>query len=275
MPPNLGVFLIGNQHYFKRVKSPGVFLKHMAVIWLIQSLSPYLAKLHLSFCVWVHLCHDVGSVLLLLSAYAHSPVGRSTKNLLDLTDFFFNYTEYDFLFTVFLFSNVMFWVLFEGLILFTYLWSFKQQQRKNLNKCCSMKPQQVKEPLTPLDTQLCGSMTSLLQRTTTEMLETPSREFQTEPCGHESSLIWSLQTVLPFCCCIRDWFTAGWGTMVGGGGSAAWLCWLGRARVVPTEAAEEHTIQCNCSSQNIKKAVHPNYTKLNPNSQEKCSQWPS
>lgn len=88
----------------------------------------------------------------------------------------------------------MFWVLFEGLILFTYLWSFKQQQRKNLNKCCSMKPQRVKEPLTPLDTQLCGSVTSLLQRTTTEMLETPSREFQTEPCGHESSLIWSLQT---------------------------------------------------------------------------------
>ena len=31
--------------------------------------------------------------------------------------------------------------------------------------------------------------------------------------------------------------------MAGGGGSAAWLCWLGRARVVPTAAAEEHTVQ--------------------------------
>lgn len=277
MPPNLGVFLIGNQHYFKRVKSPGVFLKHMAVIWLIQSLSPYLAKLHLSFCVWVHLCHDVGSVLLLLSAYAHSPVGRSTKNLLDLTDFFFNYTEYDFLFTVFLFSNVMFWVLFEGLILFTYLWSFKQQQRKNLNKCCSMKPQQVKEPLTPLDTAVWEHDITATENNNRDAGNSLQR------ISNRAMWTWSLShmkfadgvTVLPFCCCIRDWFTAGWGTMVGGGGSAAWLCWLGRARVVPTEAAEEHTIQCNCSSQNIKKAVHPNYTKLNPNSQEKCSQWPS
>lgn len=33
--------------------------------------------------------------------------------------------------------------------------------------------------------------------------------------------------------------------MAGGGGSAAWLCWLGRARVVPTAAADEHTVQDN------------------------------
>lgn len=29
-----------------------------------------------------------------------------------------------------------------------------------------------------------------------------------------------------------------WGVMAGGGGSAGWLCWLGRARVVPIAAAE-------------------------------------
>lgn len=46
--------------------------------------------------------------------------------------------------------------------------------------------------------------------------------------------------VLPFCCCNRDWLSAVWGVMAGGGGSAGWLCWLGRARVVPTDAAEEH-----------------------------------
>lgn len=172
----------------------------------------------------------------------------------------------------------MFWVLFEGLILFTYLWSFKQQQRKNLNKCCSMKPQRVKEPLTPLDTQLCGSMTSLLQRTTTEMLETPSREFQTEPCGHESSLIWSLQTGW---LCYRSAAVSGTGLRQAG---ERWLVGvapqLGCADwdvpgLFPLRQLKEHTIHCNCSSQNIKKAVHPNYTKLNPNSQEKCSQWPS
>lgn len=54
---------------------------------------------------------------------------------------------------------------------------------------------------------------------------------------------------LPFCCCNRDWLSAGWGVMAGGGGSMGWLCWLcwlcwlGRARVVPTAAAEEHTGQ--------------------------------
>lgn len=46
-------------------------------------------------------------------------------------------------------------------------------------------------------------------------------------------------SALPFCCCIRVSFTEGWGVMEGGGGSAAWLCWLGRARVVPTAAAAE------------------------------------
>lgn len=51
--------------------------------------------------------------------------------------------------------------------------------------------------------------------------------------------------MLPFCCCIRDWLSADWGAIAGGGGSAAWLCWLGRARVVPTAAADEHTVQDN------------------------------
>lgn len=56
------------------------------------------------------------------------------------------------------------------------------------------------------------------------------------------------EAVLPFCCCSRDWLSAVWGAMAGGGGSAGWLCWLcwlGRARVVPTAAAEEHTVQNN------------------------------
>lgn len=35
---------------------------------------------------------------------------------------------------------------------------------------------------------------------------------------------------------------AGWAVIAGGGGSAAWLCWLGRARVVPTAAAKKQTV---------------------------------
>lgn len=59
--------------------------------------------------------------------------------------------------------------------------------------------------------------------------------------------------MLPFCCCCcnRAWLSAGWGAMAGGGGSTAWLCWLGRARVVPTAAAEEHTVQHSHTSMQV------------------------
>lgn len=278
MPPNLGVFLIGNQHYFKRVKSPGVFLKHMAVIWLIQSLSPYLAKLHLSFCVWVHLCHDVGSVLLLLSAYAHSPVGRSTKNLLDLTDFLKKlHWIWLFIYSIYFFKCYVLSTIWRpGLIyIFMVIQTAAEEKLKQVMQYEATASERAFDTLrhtavwehditaTENNNRDAGNS---LQRISNRAMRTWILSHMKFPDG---------VTVLPFCCCIRDWFTAGWGTMVGGGGSAAWLCWLGRARVVPTEAAEEHTIHCNCSSQNIKKAVHPNYTKLNPNSQEKCSQWPS
>lgn len=50
---------------------------------------------------------------------------------------------------------------------------------------------------------------------------------------------------------------ADWGAMAGGGGSKGWLCWLGRARVVPTAAAEENTGQQNLQFQNKQETNYP------------------
>lgn len=77
--------------------------------------------------------------------------------------------------------------------------------------------------------QLCGSMTSHQPR------EDNSQAFR-------RSVEESGRSYPPFCCCSSDWLTGGWGVMAGGGGSAGWLCWLGRALVVPTAAAAEHTV---------------------------------
>ena len=42
---------------------------------------------------------------------------------------------------------------------------------------------------------------------------------------------------LPICCCSRVCACVGWAWMAGGGGSLVGIWWLGRARVVPTDAA--------------------------------------